>query len=414
MIHRRLETLATNAVFARYEVESRRAAALDAVSTSADEESRAEAFRAINARAAELEEEISHAEASKASTLEAELVAVDAALELLQAGAAGAQAECARFGKLPLEPAESGTLRLARLAPVMCAEQATLASSLSVPSSALGTLCAPRAVEAAEVHIRHLPGFTVAWAGRHFRFEATIDARDGSCTEEMRLAAEHLAARIRVAAALIPVAGQEREPPGTPQRAPIPLCFTCIAMVGGVSVRVAVPSLEFLPDQGAWELQVQRVAIGGSAVPLGPLVKSLPVRNRPSPGPRWPAGALHAACRAGNSAEVRRILSSATFFSTEESDEVSMRAGDRLKAKQEEAPDALLPRRLAIRASPPPSFTPVILPRAVFALASFERSSRQALTLTQRRVGGAAPRSCSLQRGALRVQLACWRMRAQI
>ena len=291
----RLESLKANTSSAFSNLEARRASLADALDGLVDDEERTEAQHALGARYSEIEAEIVHAEATKVAALESELVSVDAALERLTAtDDAGTQVQhdlASQFGLLPLEPVESGILRL------VPPERTELAAGLdcdgtsAVPFLAsLGALCSPESVGAARVTVcsSPLPPPSYAWAGRTFRLELSVSGGEGDSKDALRSASEHLATRLRVLAALVPEAAMEHLADTLPLRA------TCTPMVGGVTVRIPIPPLASLhPSPCAWSLRIGRVAVGGESVSLGALAGArLPVHERPLPGPRGPVRSL--------------------------------------------------------------------------------------------------------------------------
>ena len=327
-LYSRLESLKANASAALSDLESWRATLADALDGIVDDEERIEAQQVIGARYSELEAKIAHAEATKVAALESELVSLDAALEHIAASDDdGIQALqhglAAQFGLLPLEPQESGILKL------MPTERTELAAGLdrdggsAVPFLAsLGTICAPESVGAACVTVcsSPLPPPLYAWAGCTFRLELAVSSCESDSDDDMRAASEHLAARLRVVAALVPEEATERAAD------PVPLRATCTPMVGGVAVRIPVPPIASLPPC-AWSLRVGRIAVGGESVSLGILAGArLPLRERPLPGPRGPVHSyLYTACKQDNLASVRGLLAQggASGASTEEAENVS-------------------------------------------------------------------------------------------
>ena len=306
-IQNRIDLLAANAAEANAALESARSAAIAQSITRCDDD---QSRPSIEVRFEEVKAEISRSEALQRSALEAELVAVDAALEHFQCGDAESSAHTEpilQFGFPPLVPTESGTLRLL--------------PEREERACGLGILCAPRTIQAEDLVICHPSIFSSVRVGRPFRFDVMINGACNASLESMRAASSHLASRLRITAALIPVSNSEDQT----QQSPILLQATCTEMMDGVCVRVALP--DFIPPpglEGSWTFRVGRVALGASSVPLGPLLGlDLPLRVRPpAPRQRTTPRDLHAACCRGDLVGVIYALA-ARGSSTEETDNVS-------------------------------------------------------------------------------------------
>lgn len=305
----RLDSVIANAAAAEAE--------LDRVLSEAGNSGSPDVNASFNARCDELRADLAMALRTKTSALEAELVAVDSALEF--AGTASASATSTRvlaeFGVPPLEPYEPAYLALVLDAP---------------GSPSIGRVVSPRAVVIRDLGLRGLPPARMVRWGRTLRFDVMLsaDSKGWDTPLARRVAAESLASRLRVSATLLRKDGVETAgtgaeynadgSPSEPRLLSLAPAVVALASGEGASVNIALPPL--VP--GDWILRVDRFSLGAASLEINPLASGIPVIERPPPGPVRPPGALLNACRRGDIAAIRLILAGPDdAYSTEETTE---------------------------------------------------------------------------------------------
>ena len=323
-IQARLEAVASSAEAAMRRLEDMRESARSAAAVGGmPPDAVDDALRAVEARYAELQEQIGLAQAAKVAALEAELVDADSVLEHLQSLEGG---DCdshratllATFGAPPLVPAELDALFLV---------------PDTTGDASIAYLCAPRGIGPSDIVLERVPTKVLIRNGVSDALcinAAVRPCSDKAATPEgYRCIAESLVSRLRVTATLVcaPATDVCSDP-----TVPAPLTLTVTTVVNsrgdGALVTVALPHP--LPSEHlerGCAVCVDCFALGGvSLITAGnSLMDPLPVvPGRPRPGPVIPAGALFDACQRCNAVDVRHILAGPPeSWSTEETSAVS-------------------------------------------------------------------------------------------